>query len=64
MNSQFSLFINKPSMIYLKLHARIIKQLHKAQGAIISSVALFKSLFLLIFMDDFYQLWFISISAL
>lgn len=52
---QSSLIIDELSMIQLKLLAKIDKQLYKAQNVIISSIALFDGLFLIILIGDFYQ---------
>lgn len=51
---QSSLIIDEPSIISVGLLVTIDKQLRKAQGAIISSTALFGGLLLVILMGDFY----------
>ena len=50
-----SLIIDELSIIYLGLFVSINKQLRKGRGVIASSLALFGGLFLVVFMDDFYQ---------
>lgn len=61
---QFSLIIDELNMIPLGLLATIDKQLHKAQGAIVSSTALFSDLPLVILMGNFYQFVLVNDYAL
>lgn len=57
---RLSLIINKISIINLKLFISMNKQLQKAKRLDISSNSIFKELFLVVLIGDFYQFTFIS----
>lgn len=61
---QSSLIIDELSIIHFELLATINKLLRKAQNTIVSSIALFGCLFLVVFIGSFYQFVLIKGCAL